>query len=236
MRMDKLLANMGFGTRKDVKKLMKSGSVHVNGEVVKEGKIHVNPDLDLVTVFGEEVKYKPYIYLMLNKPQGVISATEDQEHETVIDLLLYEHAMYEPFPVGRLDKDTEGLLLITNDGQFSHALMSPRKHVPKTYTAAVRGEVTDEDITLFKHGVTLEDGYVTKPAELIILEQGATSVIKLTITEGKYHQVKRMFEAVGKKVLSLKRLKIGELELDHNLELGTYRELTESEIELLLTK
>jgi 16S rRNA pseudouridine516 synthase len=234
--MDKLLANMGFGTRKDVKKLMKSGSVHVNGEVVKEGKTHVNPNLDLVTVFGEEVKYKPYIYLMLNKPQGVISATEDQEHETVIDLLLYEHAMYEPFPVGRLDKDTEGLLLITNDGQFSHALMSPRKHVPKTYTATVRGEVTDEDITLFKQGVTLEDGYVTKPAELIILEQGATSEIKLTITEGKYHQVKRMFEAVGKKVLSLKRLKIGELELDHDLELGTYRELTESEIDLLLTR
>ncbi len=227
---------MGFGTRKDVKKLMKSGSVHVNGEVVKEGKTHVNPNLDLVTVFGEEVKYKPYIYLMLNKPQGVISATEDQEHETVIDLLLYEHAMYEPFPVGRLDKDTEGLLLITNDGQFSHALMSPRKHVPKTYAATVRGEVTDEDITLFKQGVTLEDGYVTKPAELIILEQGATSEIKLTITEGKYHQVKRMFEAVGKKVLSLKRLKIGELELDHDLELGTYRELTESEIDLLLTR
>ncbi|MDT8859334.1 rRNA pseudouridine synthase [Alkalihalobacillus sp. MEB130] len=236
MRMDKLLANMGFGTRKDVKKLMKSGSVHVNGEVVKEGKTHVNPDEDLVTVFGEEVKYKPYIYLMLNKPQGVISATEDDEHETVIDLLVYEHAMYEPFPVGRLDKDTEGLLLITNDGQFSHALMSPRKHVPKTYFATVSGMVTEEDKVLFKEGVTLDDGYVTKPAELLIKKQGAISEIELTITEGKYHQVKRMFEAVGKKVLTLKRLKVGNLELDQKLELGTYRELTESEIDMLLSK
>ncbi|KHF39686.1 pseudouridine synthase [Halalkalibacter okhensis] len=236
MRMDKLLANMGFGTRKDVKKLMKSGSVHVNGAVIKEGKTHIDPDKDLVTVFGEEVKYKPHIYLMLNKPQGVISATEDQEHETVIDLLLYEHAMYEPFPVGRLDKDTEGFLLITNDGQFSHALMSPRKHVPKTYAATVRGKVTEEDVELFKQGVTLDDGYVTKPAELVIKNHGTVSEIELTITEGKYHQVKRMFEAVGKKVLTLKRLKIADLELDPKLELGTYRELTQKEIDLLLSR
>ena len=236
MRMDKLLANMGFGTRKDVKKLMKSGSVHVNGEVVKEGKVHVDPEKDLVTVFGEEVKYKPYIYLMMNKPQGVISATEDDEHETVIDLLLYEHAMYEPFPVGRLDKDTEGFLLITNDGQFSHALMSPKRHVPKTYYATIRGRVTEEDVKLFEQGVTLEDGYETKPGQLVVLERGAESKIELTITEGKYHQVKRMFEAVGKKVTTLKRLKIGDLELDSELELGTYRELTDEEVEILLGK
>ncbi len=227
---------MGFGTRKDVKKLMKSGSVHVNGEVVKEGKTHVDPDADMVTVFGEEVKYKPFVYLMMNKPQGVISATEDDEHETVIDLLLFEHAMYDPFPVGRLDKDTEGMLLITNDGQFSHQLMSPKKHVTKTYVADVRGEVTEEDVALFKEGVTLEDGYVTKPAHLVIIEQGPVSKIELTITEGKYHQVKRMFEAVEKKVLTLKRTKIGKLDLDQRLELGTYRELTDDEITLLLTK
>jgi 16S rRNA pseudouridine516 synthase len=234
--MDKLLANMGFGTRKDVKKLMKSGSVHVNGEVVKEAKVHVDPEKDLVTVFGEVVEYKPYIYLMMNKPQGVISATEDNEHETVIDLLLYEHEMYEPFPVGRLDKDTEGFLLITNDGQFSHALMSPKKHVPKTYVATIRGNVTNEDVDRFKQGVELDDGYVTKPGELVILEQGPISEIELTITEGKYHQVKRMFEAVDKKVLTLKRTKIGNLELDPELELGTYRELTEEEVEILLGK
>ncbi len=234
--MDKLLANMGFGTRKDVKKLMKSGGVHVNGEIVKEGKVHVDPDQDLVTVFGEEVKYKSHIYLMMNKPQGVISATEDSEHETVIDLILYEHAMYEPFPVGRLDKDTEGFLLITNDGQFSHALMSPKRHVPKTYVATVRGKVIEEDVEMFKRGVTLDDGYETKPAQLIILKQGEISEIELTITEGKYHQVKRMFEAVDKKVLTLKRTKIGNLTLDPELELGTYRELTAKEIELLLAK
>ncbi len=236
MRMDKLLANMGFGTRKDVKKLMKSGSVHVNGETVKEGKVHVDPDQDLITVFGEKVEYKSHIYLMMNKPQGVISATEDTEHETVIDLLLYEHAMFEPFPVGRLDKDTEGFLLITNDGQFSHALMSPKKHVPKTYVASVRGKVTEDDVKAFRSGVTLDDGYETKPGDLVILEQGPISEIELTITEGKYHQVKRMFEAVNKKVLTLKRTKIGTLSLDPELELGTYRELTEKEIDLLLGK
>ncbi len=234
--MDKLLANMGFGTRKDVKKLMKSGSVHVNGEIVKEGKVHVDPNQDSVTVFGEIVKYKPFIYLMLNKPQGVISATEDSQHETVIDLLLFEHAMYEPFPVGRLDKDTEGLLLITNDGQFLHSLMSPKKHVTKTYVATVQGEVTSKDIELFKKGVTLDDGYVTKPADLLIVQQGEVSEIELTITEGKYHQVKRMFEAVDKKVITLKRTKVGNLELDSDLELGSYRELSEEEVELLLTK
>ncbi len=234
--MDKLLANMGFGTRKDVKKLMKSGSVHVNGDVVKEGKLHVDTDQDMVTVYGEIVKYKPFIYLMLNKPQGVISATEDAQHETVIDLLLFEHEMYEPFPVGRLDKDTEGLLLITNDGQFLHSLMSPKKHVTKTYVATVRGEVTNTDIDLFKQGVTLDDGYVTKPADLFIQKQGDVSEIELTITEGKYHQVKRMFEAVDKKVLTLKRTKIGKLTLDPELELGTYRELTEAEVDLLLPK
>ncbi|MFC0562034.1 pseudouridine synthase [Halalkalibacter alkalisediminis] len=234
MRMDKLLANMGFGTRKDVKKLMKSGSVHVNGEIVKEGKVHVDPEKDLITVFGEKVEYKSHVYLMMNKPQGVISATEDTEHETVIDLLLYEHAIYEPFPVGRLDKDTEGFLLITNDGQFSHSLMSPKKHVPKTYVATVRGIVTEEDVEQFKQGVTLDDGYKTKPGELVILQQGSISEIELTITEGKYHQVKRMFEAVDKKVLTLKRTKIGDLTLDPELELGTYRELSEDEIDILL--
>ncbi|ARK31777.1 pseudouridine synthase [Halalkalibacter krulwichiae] len=236
MRIDKLLANMGYGTRKDVKKLLKSGGVHVNGETIKEGKKHINTDSDLVTVYGEEVEYKPYIYLMLNKPQGVISATEDLEHETVIDLLLYEHAMYEPFPVGRLDKDTEGFLLITNDGQFSHALMSPKKHVPKTYIATVKGMVTDVDVQRFKEGVTLDDGYVTKPGELKVIEQGPVSEIELTITEGKYHQVKRMFEAVEKKVLTLKRTKIGKLTLDPELELGTYRELRQEEIDLILSR
>ncbi|TWI56907.1 pseudouridine synthase [Halalkalibacter nanhaiisediminis] len=236
MRIDKLLANMGYGTRKDVKKLLKGGIVRVNDELVKDGKVHVNPKEDSVTVQGELVEYKPFIYLIMNKPQGVISATEDMEHKTVIDLLREEHFLYEPFPVGRLDKDTEGLLLLTNDGQFSHALMSPKRHVPKTYVAEILGEVNERDIELFKQGVTLEDGYTTKPAELIINKQAQVSEITLTITEGKYHQVKRMFAAVGKKVTFLKRIKVGELVLDPTLERGAYRELTEEEYDLLTRK
>ncbi|WP_088103879.1 pseudouridine synthase [Halalkalibacter urbisdiaboli] len=234
MRIDKLLANMGYGTRKEVKKVLKAGIVQVEGEVIKDGKTQIDPEEQTVTIRGEVVEYKPYLYLMLNKPQGVISATEDNEHQTVIDLLAFEHAVYDPFPVGRLDKDTEGLLLITNDGKFSHALMSPKRHVSKTYYARVRGEVTEGDVLSFKEGVTLEDGYVTKPADLTIKQSGSVSEIELTITEGKYHQVKRMFEAVGKKVTYLKRCSIGQLELDETLKLGEYRELTDAEYSLLM--
>lgn len=233
MRIDKLLSNMGFGTRKDVKKLLKSGSVIVDGEIVKDSAKHVDPNEQSITVYGEEVIYKPFIYLMLNKPKGVISATEDHDHETVIDLLAYEHAIYNPFPVGRLDKDTTGFLIITNDGQLNHELMSPKKHVPKTYFAEIDGVVTEDDVSIFKEGVTLDDGYVTKPGDLVILESGALSKIELTITEGKFHQVKRMFEAVGKKVVELKRIQIGGLPLDNQLKEGEYRELTEEELELV---
>ncbi|NEU29999.1 rRNA pseudouridine synthase [bacterium LRH843] len=236
MRVDKLLANMGYGSRKDVKKLLKGGGVHIDGQAVKDGKQHIDPKKQVVTVYGEFVEYKPFVYLMMNKPAGVISATEDDRHRTVIDLLLDEHVMYGPFPVGRLDKDTTGLLLLTNDGQFSHALMSPRRHVPKTYEAEVIGEVNEHDVEMFEKGVVLDDGYVTKPAVLIILEQGPLSLIRLTITEGKFHQVKRMFEAVEKKVKTLKRIKVGELPLDPNLKLGEYRELSEEEYQLFQTK
>ncbi|WP_078555555.1 pseudouridine synthase [Bacillus alkalicellulosilyticus] len=233
MRLDKLLANMGYGTRKEVKKVLKTGSVLVDGKAVKDGSVHIKPDEQEITIFGEEVHYKPFIYLMMNKPKGVISATEDREHETVIDLLAYEHALFEPFPVGRLDKDTEGFVLLTNDGKLAHELMSPKKHVPKTYVATVSGRVSEEDIVSFKQGVELDDGYVTKPGELVIHVPGEISKIALTISEGKFHQVKRMFKSVGKKVLELKRISIGPLQLDENLGLGEYRELTEEEIERL---
>jgi 16S rRNA pseudouridine516 synthase len=229
MRLDKLLSNMGFGSRKEVKKLLKSGGVRIDGEPAKDGKEQVNPDTSEVTVHGELVEYKPYIYLILNKPQGVISATEDDQHRTVLDLLLEEHLIYDLFPVGRLDKDTEGMLLITNDGKFSHSLMSPKRHVKKTYYAKIEGQVTEEDIALFKQGLQLEDGYVTKPAELILLSSGPTSEIELTITEGKYHQVKRMFAAVGKHVTFLKRITIGSLPMDEHLSVGECRELTEED-------
>src|SRR6476620_11420221 len=155
LRIDKMLASLGYGSRKEVKQLLKSSAVKVDDVVVKDAKQHVDPDKQTVTLNGEVIEYKEFIYLMMNKPQGVLSATEDNNAETVIDLLELEDQVYEPFPVGRLDKDTEGLLLITNDGQLAHRLLSPKKHVPKTYFAVIDQEVTEEDITAFRLGVTL---------------------------------------------------------------------------------
>lgn len=229
-----MLSNIGHGSRKEVKKLLKDGAVQVNDKVVKDPGYHVDTEKDLVTVHGEEAQYREFIYLMMNKPPGVISATEDDRDETVIDLLELDDSIFEPFPVGRLDKDTEGLLLITNDGQLAHRLLSPKKHVPKTYFAVIEGEVTEEDILAFKEGVVLDDGYETKPAKLNILKSGIRSDIELTITEGKFHQVKRMFQSVGKRVVYLQRLTMGPLSLDESLELGEYRELTEEELEALM--
>ncbi|MFS0822350.1 pseudouridine synthase [Bacillus sp. 1P02SD] len=235
MRIDKLLANRGFGSRKEVKGLLKSGTVQINGIPVKDSSKHVKVESDIVTVHGEVIEYKEFIYLMLNKPQGVISATEDHLHDTVLDLLEMEDAVYKPFPVGRLDKDTEGLLLLTNDGQLAHQLLSPKKHVPKTYVAIIEGEVAEEDVEAFRNGVVLDDGYETMPAVLTIISSGLRSEIEVVIEEGKFHQVKRMFEAVGKRVVYLKRTKMGPLPLDETLELGEYRELTEEEVTLLKT-
>jgi 16S rRNA pseudouridine516 synthase len=233
LRIDKLLANLGYGSRKEVKQLLKSGAVKVDDCLVKDAKQHVDPNTQTVTLNGEVIEYKEFIYLMMNKPQGVLSATEDSVDETVIDLLEPEDQVYEPFPVGRLDKDTEGLLLITNDGQLAHRLLSPKKHVPKTYFAVIDREVTEDDVKAFAEGVILDDGYKTKPGELKILKSGIRSDIELTITEGKFHQVKRMFEAVGKRVVYLQRISMGPLQLDETLELGEYRELTDEEVELL---
>ncbi|MCM3183439.1 pseudouridine synthase [Priestia megaterium] len=233
MRLDKLLSTVGYGSRKEVKGLLKTGAVKVDSTAVKDAKVHVNPDEQEITVHGEAVSYREFVYFMLHKPQGVISATEDSLHETVLDLLELDDAVYDPFPVGRLDKDTEGLLLLTNDGQLAHQLLSPKKHVPKTYFAKINAPVTEEDAEAFRQGVTLDDGYVTKSAELKILTSGVESEIELTIVEGKFHQVKRMFEARGKKVTYLKRLSMGALLLDESLDLGEYRELTEEELALL---
>lgn len=230
MRIDKLLANRGYGSRKEVKSLLKSGAVQLNGVPVKDSSKHVKVESDTLTVHGEVIEYKEFIYLMLNKPQGVISATEDYLHDTVLDLLEMEDTVYKPFPVGRLDKDTEGLLLLTNDGQLAHQLLSPKKHVPKTYIAIIEGEVTGGDVEAFRNGVTLDDGYETMPAVLTIISSGLRSEIEVIIEEGKFHQVKRMFEAVGKRVIYLKRMKMGPLPLDESLELGEYRELTDDEV------
>lgn len=233
MRLDKLLANMGYGSRKEVKQLLKQKAVSVDGDYVKDAALHVDPEKQIVSVFGERVVYTEFVYFIMNKPPGVISATEDLRDETVIDLLEPLHQHFQPFPVGRLDKDTEGLLLLTNDGQLAHNLLSPKKHVPKVYYAQIEGVVTEEDAEKFANGVELDDGYVTKPGKLVILKSAQQSEIELTIQEGKFHQVKRMFEAVGKRVTYLKRISMGSLKLDENLALGEYRELTAEELNCL---
>lgn len=237
-RLDKLLAHAGFGTRSQIRKLVKEGAVQVNGTVVKDNGLKVDPERDRVTVYDEPVQYREFVYLMLNKPQGVVSATEDRRDRTVLDLIGDEYVHLDLFPVGRLDKDTEGLLLLTNDGRLAHELLSPRKHVPKTYYAEVEGAVGEGDREAFRRGVELDDGYVTMPAELDVLETGdpaagRLSRVHLTIMEGKFHQVKRMFLAVGKRVVFLKRIRMGQLQLDETLRPGQYRELTEAELALL---
>lgn len=233
-RIDKILSNLGYGTRKDLKKIVKNRMVQVNGITIKDSAMKVDPEKDKIVINGEEIFYREFIYLMMNKPAGVISATFDNKDETVIDLLEVEHQVFEPFPVGRLDKDTVGLLLLTNDGDLNHRLISPKWKVDKVYFAKIDQKVTEEDIEKFKHGITLDDGYRCKEAILEIQkasEEG--SEIVLTIQEGKFHQVKRMFEAVGKKVTYLKRIEFGTLPLDEDLEEGEYRELTEEEIAIL---
>lgn len=232
-RLDKILAHMGLGTRKEIKKLVKDGKVTVNDNLASDPGMHVWPERDLVEVNGAPISYRKYIYLMLNKPQGVLSATEDELVQVVVDLLPPEYHSFHPFPVGRLDKDTEGLLLLTNDGKLAHQLLSPKKHVPKTYYAVIDGMVTEKDANTFANGVVLDDGYRTLPGKLNIIASEPESKIELTIYEGKFHQVKRMFEAVGKKVTYLKRISMGPLVLDKSLDLGEFRELTQEEIELL---
>lgn len=235
MRLDKLLANTGYGSRKEVKALLKKRQVTVNQEPVKDGSIHVAPETDAVEVNGQSVRYQQFIYLMMNKPPGVISATEDRRERTAVDLLQKAEQRFQPFPVGRLDKDTEGLLLLTNDGKLAHQLTSPKKEVGKTYYAEIQGTVTEEDRAAFEVGVKLDDGYQTMPAELDIIESGEVSPVEITIYEGKFHQVKRMMEAVGKKVRHLKRLRMGDLHLDESLKSGGYRELTKEELAYCLS-
>ncbi len=233
MRLDKFLSSAGTGSRTEIKKLIKGGVVTVNSSVCLRAETKIDPENDTVCLFGEVIKYQKFIYLMMNKPKGYVSATFDRRLPTVLDLVPEEYLHFEPFPAGRLDIDTEGLLLLTNDGQLAHNLLSPKKHIPKTYFAKVNGCVTETDILEFRHGVTIDGGIKTKPAILEIISAGEISEISLTITEGKFHQVKRMFEAVGKKVVYLKRTKMNALRLDEALSPGEVRELTAEELELL---
>ena len=232
MRIDKFLADCGTGSRKDVKNFIKNSRVCVNGKTVRDSSMHVSEN-DKITLDGEILQYMKYVYLMLNKPDGVISATYDGRHTTVIELVPEEFSHYDLFPVGRLDIDTTGLLILTNDGALAHRLTSPKHHADKIYSAVIDSEVDEDDADAFCSGITLDDGYVCKSADLKIVESGETSKIELTIREGKFHQVKRMFEARGKKVLKLKRICMGGVYLDESLQEGQMRLLDEKEIEIL---
>lgn len=232
IRLDKYLADMGIGTRSEIKKYIRHGVVTVDGETVKRPEMKVNTSSCRITVGGKEVVYHKNEYYMLNKPAGYVSATSDPKEKTVIDLITGQKRK-DLFPVGRLDKDTEGLLLITNDGDLAHRLLAPGKHVDKVYYAKVDGCVNDLDAEAFSEGIDIGDEKLTLPARFEILSSGCQSEVLLTIQEGRFHQVKRMFEARGKKVTYLKRESIGTLTLDPALEKGAYRELSEEELSKL---
>ena len=232
IRIDKYLADAGFGSRKDVKGLLKAKQVTINGEMCFHAEEKLEPAQDVVCVQGKMVVYESFSYYMLHKPQGVVSATKDAHEKTVVNLIT-EQKRRDLFPVGRLDKDTEGLLLLTNDGKLSNDLLAPGKHVEKTYYARIKGMVTKKEVAAFAEGVDIGDELLTAPAELKIHKAGSESEIEITITEGRYHQIKRMFEAVGMQVLYLKRLRMGPLYLDESLACGEYRKLTTEEIQSL---
>lgn len=238
VRLDKLLSHTGYGTRTEVKKLLKSKAVKIDGVLVKDAKVKVDPNKQCITVYDDIVQYREYVYLMMNKPQDCLSATRDREYRTVIDLLDEYYLTFDLSPAGRLDRDTEGLVLLTNDGKLAHEIISPKKDVFKRYVAHVSGVLTQEAVESLSAGVEILDGnndaFRTKPAKVRILNQlGDLTEVEICITEGKFHQVKRMFASVGCKVVYLKRLAIGELELDESLQLGEYRELTAEELALL---
>lgn len=253
MRLDKYLAQAGLGTRSEVKKLIRSGRVLLNGVPAKRPEEKVEEGIEVI-VDGKIIVWSEYEYYMLNKPAGVVSATQDSRDKTVVDLINCPHSK-ELFPVGRLDKDTEGLLILTNDGGLAHELLSPRKHVSKKYLVWLAGEVTEADKVLLEGGMDIGDDKLTKPAQieniryfmlgdgenfeelmeipqhLSVEEQGRIQTrLEIIITEGRYHQIKRMFGRIGKPVQYLKRLSMGKIELDTSLALGGFRRLTEEEI------
>lgn len=229
VRLDKFLCDMELGTRSEVKAFLKKGFVTVDGIIQKSPDFKIDPDIHEIAFQGKVLTYQEFYYYMLHKPAGVITATEDKVQKTVMSLL-GEDARKDLFPVGRLDKDTEGLLLLTNDGELSHALLSPRKHVPKTYFVEVPQKLDLGQIEALEQGVDIGDDKKTLRAMVEILDD---THIHLTICEGRYHQVKRMLQAVGSEVLYLKRVTFGALVLDETLEKGSYRALTEEEITAL---
>lgn len=229
-RLDKILASQGALSRKKVKEIIKRGRVTLNGKVIKDSAVKIDAGQDKVCIDGEELSLKNHIYIMLNKPQGVVSACDSDTDETVVDLVpdqLYRKGL---FPAGRLDKDTTGFVIITDDGDFAHKILSPKNHIFKTYLARLQHSLTESDIKLIESGITLQDGTTLKEARLEIVEEGESPLVKIMICEGKYHQVKRMFAAAGNKVVSLHRSKMGNLSLDESLNPGECREITPEEL------
>lgn len=232
VRLDKFLTMNGCGTRSEVKKLLKTGTVAVNGVPAKKPETKIDADTDVITVSGKQLVYESFVCLMFYKPAGCITATSDRQQKTVMDYIGHDRKE-ELFPVGRLDIDTEGLLLLMNDGDLAHRMLSPKHHVEKTYFVRVEGVVTEEDAKTFEEGVDIGEKNLTLPAKLRILKSDEISEAELTICEGKFHQVKRMFAARGKQVIYLKRISMAGIELDESLEAGQWRALTEEEKELL---
>ena len=236
MRLDKYLVACAVGSRTEVKNFLKAGRVMVNGKKEKSAKLQINENTDEICFDGQKLDYEEFVYYMMNKPQGVISATEDSKHKTVLDLVDDLARSKEVFPVGRLDIDTHGLLLLTNDGKLAHALLSPKHHVDKTYLAQVKGIMAQEDVEIFAKGIPLKD-FTCQPARLEILSTDTEknqSQIRVTIAEGKFHQIKRMVAYCGKEVVDLQRLTMGTLILDESLQRGEWRRLTKEELEGLL--
>ena len=235
MRLDKFLVENGLGSRSQVKEVLKKGLVMVNGRAEKSPKTRIDETADEIVVFGQKLTYEKFVYYLLNKPKGYISATEDERHKTVLDLLDEPARQKEVFPVGRLDIDTHGLLLLTNNGKLAHAMLSPKKHVDKIYRAQVAGMMNQSDVERFARGIELKD-FTCQPAQLKILEvdeEKETSLVEISLSEGKFHQVKRMVAACGKEVTDLQRITMGSLQLDPELALGEWRRLTEEELKSL---
>ncbi len=233
MRLDKMLSDSGIGARREIKQIIKKGEIMVDGVVVKDASMHIDPYKNKVCHLGREIVYEKYIYLMMNKPEGYISATEDKYQKTVLDLVPDMYLHFDLFPAGRLDIDTEGMLILTNDGDTAHKMLSPKKHVQKEYYVRVEGKLTEDDVKAFEQGLDLGD-FITQPSKLDIVSASDISEAKVIICEGKFHQVKRMFEKVGKKVVYLKRIRMGSLYLDDNLALGECKKLNDEEITKLL--
>lgn len=233
MRIDKFLSNMGIASRTESSKAARQGGILVNGVAVKGADVHIDPDKDEVIFCGRTIEYRKYTYILMNKPDGVVSATEDGRDKTVIDLLPEELQKLNLFPCGRLDKHTLGLVMLTDNGDLAHRLLSPKHHVKKKYFFESKFPLTDEEIKYLEAGATLEDGYITKPAEIELCADKKSGYI--TLVEGKYHQIKRMLESVNNKITYLERVTFGPLVLDESLARGEWRFLTKNEIEQLET-